>query len=146
MSDDEHAGEVSVRIGSRGFAAEIEAGVHRSIADEPIERGGTALGPSPYDYLLASLGSCTAITLRMFADRKQWPLQGVDVRLRHSRVHAEDCHDCERKTGKIDVIERVITLHGALDAEQLARLQQVADHCPVHKTLTNEIKIRTRFE
>ncbi|MFI5306346.1 MAG: OsmC family protein [Polyangiales bacterium] len=144
MSDDQH-GEVSVHIGSRGFVAEIEAGEHRAISDEPVERGGTNQGPSPYDYLLASLGSCTAITLRMFADRKQWPLQGVDVRLRHSRIHAEDCDDCERKTGKIDVIERVITLHGPLDPEQLARLQQVADHCPVHKTLTNEIKIRTRF-
>jgi len=148
MSEDQQldTGTVIARVGPSGIRTELVAGPYGLIADEPVASGGTAQGPSPYDYLLASLGSCTAMTLRMFADRKGWPLRGVEVRLRHSRIYAEDCQDCEKKTGKIDVIERVVTLQGELDAAQRERLMEIADRCPVHKTLTNEIKIRTRFE
>jgi putative redox protein len=145
----EHASEsekfaVTARIGRTGFATEIEAGGHRLRADEPVAAGGTASGPTPYDYLLAALGACTAITLRMYADRKGWPLEGLVVQLRHSRVHAEDCADCETKTGKVDVIERRIELQGPLDSAQRQALMQIADRCPVHRTLSSEIAIRTQ--
>ena len=146
MNAEHESGTVIARVGASGIETELVAGPHTLVADETIEDGGTAKGPSPYDYLLASLGSCTAMTLRMFADRKGWPLEGVEVRLRHKRIYAEDCHDCEKKTGKIDVIERVVNLQGPLDAPQRERLIEIADRCPVHKTLTNEIKIRTTFE
>jgi putative redox protein len=136
---------VTARVGSRGLATQIAAGGHSLLSDEPVLKGGTASGPSPYDYLLASLGSCTAMTLRLYADRKGWPLEGVEVRLRHRRIYAEDCEDCEKKTGRIDVIERQIALEGPLDAEQRKRLLEIADHCPVHRTLTGEIKIRTEL-
>lgn len=119
-------------------------GRHRLRADEPREAGGDDLGPNPYELLLMSLGACTAITLRLFARRKQWPLERVVVRLRHGRIHAEDCADCETKIGLVDRIEREIELEGALDASQRARLMEIADKCPVHKTLTSEISIVTR--
>ncbi len=118
-------------------------GRHRLRADEPREAGGDDLGPNPYELLLMSLGACTAITLRLFARRKQWPLERVVVRLRHGRIHAEDCADCETKIGLVDRIEREIELEGALDASQRARLMEIADKCPVHKTLTSEISIVT---
>jgi putative redox protein len=135
---------VTARIG-RGLMTEISAAGHALRADEPIAVGGTATGPNPYDYLVTALGACTAMTLRLYADRKGWPLQGVTVRLRHGKVHAEDCADCETKVGKVDVIERLIELHGPLDAEQHQRLLEIADRCPVHRTLTSEIRIRTRL-
>lgn len=139
-------GEVRVSGGASGLAATVEAGSHRLAADEPVALGGTATGPSPYDFLLAALGSCTVMTLRLYADRKAWPLAGVSVRLRHSRIHAADCADCTSsgQGGRIDVIEREIELAGELDAEQRQRLLEIADRCPVHRTLSNEIKIRTR--
>lgn len=139
-------GEVLVSGGSSGLAVRVEAGGHLLAGDEPLGLGGTATGPSPYDFLLAALGSCTVMTLRLYADRKGWPLQGVAVRLRHGRVHAADCADCETTghAGKIDVIDRDIELLGELDGEQRQRLLEIADRCPVHRTLTNEIKIRTR--
>jgi len=138
-------GEVRVHGGATGFRQQIEAGPHRLVADEPASVGGTDRGPGPYDLLLAGLGACTSMTLRMYADRKQWPLEGVDVVLRHEKVHAEDCHDCESASGKIDRIERLIRVRGAaLEAPQIARLMQIADRCPVHRTLEGEIKIRTQ--
>jgi putative redox protein len=145
----EHASEseeyaVTARIGRAGFATEIDSGGHRLRADEPVAAGGTASGPTPYDYLLTALGACTSITLRMYADRKGWPLEGVVVQLRHRRVHAEDCADCETKTGKVDVIERRIELQGPLDSAQRDDLMRIADRCPVHRTLSSEIKIRTQ--
>ena len=139
----EDGGEVVATIGAAGYATDLVAGGHRLRADEPSAYGGTDTGPSAYGYLLAALGACTATTLRMYADRKGIPLQGVSVRLRHARIDAEDCADCESRHGKVDVIDCTIELRGPLDAAQRARLMQIADHCPIHRTLLNEIKIRT---
>lgn len=122
----------------------ISAHGHRLRADEPLEVGGTDSGPGPYDFLLSGLGACTAMTLRLYAERKKWPLENVHVTLRHGKIHAEDCAECETKTGMLDRIERVIRLDGPLDAEQKARLMEIADKCPVHRTLTSEIRIETR--
>ena len=136
---------VAVEGGPEGFAQTIEAGGHRLKGDEPISAGGADTGPSPYHYLLAALGTCTSMTLRMYADRKGWPLQGVKVALRHHKVHAEDCADCETKKGMVDQIERDIQVLGPLDEEQRQRLLQIAEMCPVHRTLLSEIKIRSRL-
>ena len=138
-------GIVIVRGDATGFAQEIEAGRHRLVADEPIEAGGTDSGPSPYDLLLAALGACTSMTISMYARRKRWPLEHVTVRLRHAKIHAEDCAECETKEGMLDRIEREIGLSGPLDAEQRARLLEIANRCPVHRTLVSEIDIRTRL-
>src|SRR5262249_28043434 len=99
----------------------------------------------PYDLLIAALGSCTSMTISLYARRKQWPLQSVRVRLRHGKIHAQDCADCETKQGKIDRIEREIELIGNLDAEQRAQLMKIAEMCPVHRTLTSEVKIESRL-
>ena len=123
------------------LAQEVLIGRHRLAADEPVAAGGSNLGPNPYDFLLAGLGACTSMTLRLYADRKQWPLQKVTVRLSHEKIHAEDCADCETKEGKIDRIERAIEIEGPLDADQRERLLEIAEKCPVHRTLHSEIKI-----
>ena len=137
---------VVVRGGKRGFATLISAGGHPLLADEPASvPGGTDTGPSPYGLLLAGLGACTSMTLRMYADRKRWPLDAVTVRLKHEKIHAEDCADCETKTGRVDAITRELTVVGDLDAEQRQRLLEIADRCPVHRTLEGEIKIRTEL-
>jgi putative redox protein len=122
----------------------IDDGRHRFTADEPLASGGQDGGPNPYELLLAALGACTSMTLRLYADRKQWPLEKVAVRLRHEKIYAKDCADCETREGKIDRIEREITLAGPLDSEQRARLMEIADKCPVHRTLHSEIKVVTR--
>jgi putative redox protein len=127
------------------FAEAVRIGDHVLAADEPVSAGGTNTGPSPYDYLLAALGACTAMTLRMYARQKNWPLQKVRVRLKHDKIHATDCADCETKEGKVDHIDRQIVLEGPLDEAQRQRLLEIADRCPVHRTLTSEIKIRTRL-
>jgi uncharacterized OsmC-like protein len=137
--------EVIVHGRADGFAQEILAGAHRLKADEPPSAGGTDTGPSPYDLLCASLGACTSMTLAMYARRKQWPLESVTVRLRHSRIYAADCEECETKEGMLDRIERDIELKGELTAEQRARLLEIADKCPVHRTLTSEVNIRSRL-
>lgn len=134
---------VTVQIGPQGYTTTVRAGHHQLIADEPLAFGGADQGPGPYDYLLAGLGACTAMTMRMYADRKGWPLEGVTVRLRHGKVHAADCAACETKEGKIDQIERELEITGPLDAEQRARLAEIADRCPVHRTLHSEIRVRT---
>ncbi|RPJ03962.1 MAG: osmotically inducible protein C, partial [Deltaproteobacteria bacterium] len=132
---------VIVRTGRVGYQTEIYAKGHRLLVDEPIAVGGSNTGPTPYDYLLAALGSCTSITLRMYADRKAWPLDGIVVRLKHEKIHSEDCQECETKTGKLDRIEREIELLGALDSQQRKRLLEIADMCPVHRTLQSKIII-----
>jgi putative redox protein len=121
----------------------ITAGAHQLVADEPASAGGADSGPTPYDLLLASLGSCTAITVRMYADRKGWPLRHVTVRLRHRRIHATDCVDCETKMGQLDHIERELQFDGELTQEQRARLADIAEHCPVHRLLHSEVHIST---
>jgi putative redox protein len=139
---------VLVRTAAEGgaYTQEVYAEGHRLLADEPASvPGGKDLGPSPYGYLLAGLGACTSMTLRMYADRKDWPLEKVSVKLTHGRIHAEDCADCEREEGMIDEIRCELTIEGPLDADQRARLLEIADRCPVHRTLENEIKIRTKL-
>jgi putative redox protein len=136
---------VVVSGNANGLAQEIAAGPHRLVADEPREAGGTDTGPNPYDLLLAALGSCTSMTLAMYARRKQWPLQSVTVTLHHSKIYAADCESCETKEGRLDRIERQIELVGPLDDPQRARLLEIANRCPVHRTLTSEIDIRTRL-
>jgi putative redox protein len=118
-------------------------GRHALTADEPVAAGGKDGGPNPYELLLMSLGACTSMTLRLYANRKQWSLERVIVRLHHAKVYAEDCADCERSGAKIDRIERAIELVGALDQTQRERLLQIAEMCPVHRTLTGKIDIRT---
>ncbi len=138
-------GQVLVVGGPAGLAQEIVARRHRLRADEPEEFGGTDSGPTPYDLLVAALGACTSMTLRLYADRKGLPLEGVRVRLRHDKIHAVDCAKCETKEGKIDRIERDIEVLGPLDADQRQRLLEIADRCPVHRTLTSEISIVSRL-
>jgi len=136
--------DVIVKGDASGFAQEIAVGPHRLIADEPVEVGGKDTGPSPYDLLLAALGSCTSMTVAMYARTKKWPLESVTVNLRHAKIHAADCRDCETKEGKVDRIEREIHFVGNLDAEQQKRLLDIADKCPVHRTLMSEINIQTK--
>jgi uncharacterized OsmC-like protein/alpha/beta superfamily hydrolase len=140
------AGVVTVS-GVRGskFAQDIGVGKHHLRADEPSSAGGTDSGPSPYDLLLAGLGACTSMTIRMYADLKQIPLENVTVRLKHDKVHAQDCAECETREGKIDRIDREIELAGKLDEAQRAKLLEIANKCPVHRTLHSEIWIPTRL-
>jgi putative redox protein len=129
-----------------GYRTEILASGHTLIADEPVSAGGTDMGPNPYDYLLAALGSCTSMTIRMYADRKGWPLESVVVRLKHRKIHAADCQECETKSGKVDYIEREIELIGPLSREQLERLLEIANKCPIHRTLHSEVVVKTRLK
>jgi uncharacterized OsmC-like protein len=120
-------------------------GRHLLHADEPASAGGRDVGPGPYELLLMALGACTSITLRMYADRKQWPPEHVIVRLRHQKIHAADCEDCESKDALIDRIDRRIELIGTLDAERRDRLLKIANVCPVHRTLTSKVDVRTEL-
>lgn len=124
-----------------GLRQEVWAGRHTLTADEPVDAGGQDLGPNPYELLLAALGSCTSITLVMYAGRKQWPLERVEVRLTHERVHARDCEECEQKEGYLDRIEKDIVVSGPLSSEQVQRLGEIAEKCPVNRTLHSEIRI-----
>jgi uncharacterized OsmC-like protein/pimeloyl-ACP methyl ester carboxylesterase len=125
------------------FQQTVSVGPHRLVADEPLALGGDDSGPGPYDYVLAGLGACTSMTMRMYADRKSLPLDRVTVTLNHSKIHAADCAACDTKVGMLDQIERVIKIEGALDTEQRTKLMEIADKCPVHRTLTSEIRIVT---
>jgi uncharacterized OsmC-like protein/pimeloyl-ACP methyl ester carboxylesterase len=126
------------------FQNDVNIGPHHLLADEPVAVGGTDTGPGPYDYVLAGLGACTSMTMRMYAARKSLPLERVTVTLHHSKIHAEDCAECETKVGMLDQFDRVIAMEGALDAEQRKKLMEIADKCPVHRTLTSEIRIVTK--
>ena len=137
-------GTVVVHETRRGqFQQEIMIGNHRLLADEPVKDGGLGSGPGPYDLLLAALGACTSMTVRLYADHKQIPLLRTQVRLRHEKIYATDCAECETREGKIDRIDRTITFEGELTAEQRARLMEIAAKCPVHRTLKSEVDIRT---
>jgi putative redox protein len=136
---------VVVRGPASGFAQQISVGPHQLRGDEPVESGGTDTGPTPYDLLLAALGTCTSMTISVFARRRKWALQDVTVRLRHSRVYPEDCGDCESKNVRIDRIEREIGLTGDLGDDQRKALLAIAEKCPVHRTLTSEIRIDSRL-
>ncbi|GLR86680.1 bifunctional alpha/beta hydrolase/OsmC family protein [Bradyrhizobium iriomotense] len=122
----------------------ISVGPHQLVADEPVAAGGEDAGPGPYDFLLAGLGACTSMTMRLYADRKSLPLDRVTVTLKHSKIHARDCEECETRDGMLDQIDRVIAMDGNLDAEQRKKLMEIADKCPVHRTLTSEIRIVTK--
>ena len=126
------------------FQQTVTTGPHKMLADEPVAAGGEDSGPGPYDFLLAGLGACTSMTMRLYADRKSLPLDRVTVTLQHKKIHAEDCAECETKQGMLDQIDRVISIEGALDDDQRKRLMEIADKCPVHRTLTSEIRIVTK--
>ena len=125
------------------FTQDISAGGHHIVADEPVSYGGKYLGATPYQLVAAGLGACTSMTIRMYARQKKIPLDSVQVDVSHSKVHAQDCEECQTSNGKVDQFERNILLSGSLTAEQRKRLLEIADRCPVHKTLESEIKIVT---
>jgi putative redox protein len=130
-------------VSSVGYLKQqITAGRHTFVADEPVSVGGTDEGPGPYELLLAALGACTAMTLQMYARKKEWPLEKVEVSLQHGRIYAKDCEECVTKEGQISRIERYISLTGPLSEEQRNRLLEIAKRCPVHRTLTSEISIQ----
>lgn len=135
---------VLVESASPEFLENVSIGRHRLQADEPLSAGGQDAAPSPYELLLAALGTCKSITARMYAKRKGWPLQGVQVKLSHTKVHAEDCADCERTNSLMDQIEVEIKFQGELSAEQRQVLLAITEKCPVHRTLTSDLQIRTR--
>ena len=127
----------------QGLTTSIEIGAHRLVADEPVAAGGADQGPNPYELLLAALGACTAMTVELYARRKGWPLSSVEVTLRHERIHARDCADCETQDVMLDKITKQISLLGDLSAEQRARLRDIAERCPVQRTLQREVRIES---
>jgi putative redox protein len=145
MTEEEvETGTVLVReTGQSLYQQEVLSGPHRFPADEPVKVGGDDTGPGPYDLVLAGLGACTSITLRLYAEHKKLPLSRVSVRLAHNKIHAKDCEHCETVEGMIDHIDRAITLEGDLTPEQRKRLMEIADKCPVHRTLESEVEIKT---
>jgi putative redox protein len=126
------------------FQQTVTTGPHEMVADEPVTVGGQDSGPGPYDFVLAGLGACTSMTMRMYADRKSLPVERITVTLKHSKIHAADCAECETREGMLDQIDRVISIEGNLDDDQRKRLMEIADKCPVHRTLTSEIRIVTK--
>jgi putative redox protein len=145
MAEAQGVAEVVVHGGPSGLRQDIQAGAQAWVADEPPAVGGTGLGPTPYDLLLGALGACTSMTLRLYADRRKWPLQGVTVRLSHSRIHRDDCLNCEKKDASIERVERTLELQGPLSEEQRARLLEIAERCPVHQTLKGNLEVHTQL-
>jgi putative redox protein len=146
MAPVEKKRQTTVQVEESGegkFTNTIRSGRHQTFADEPAGAGGQDRGPTPYELLLSALGACTSITLRMYADRKGWPLEHVSVDLRHEKIHADDCAQCDTEKGYVDRIHIEIDLRGPLDVEQRARLLDIAHKCPVHRTLQNEIDMPT---
>jgi putative redox protein len=138
-------GEVLVTEENDRFLRRLYTHSHDFLSDEPEDRGGDDRGPDPYELLLMSLGACTSMTLRMYANHKKLPVSDIEVRLRHDRIHAEDCEECESSEGQISRIKRTISYKGDLPEEQHARFMEIADKCPVHRTLKGEIQIETSF-
>jgi len=134
---------VTARTGAEGFRTDLFANGFPLVADEPLEYGGSNEGPGPYEYLLAALGACTGMTVRMYASSKQWPLEEVVVRLSHHKVHVEDCRDCDDNDRRLDLFERELELRGALDETQRQRLLEIAERCPVHRTLSAGVRVTT---
>jgi uncharacterized OsmC-like protein len=137
-----HPPDVVVRGNAREFLQEVVTGKHHLRADEPVSYGGGDAAPGPYDYLLTALGVCTSMTIGLYARKKQIPLENITVALRHSRIHARDCEECETKQGMLDRIDLNIELTGSFTPEQHARLMEIAAKCPVHRTLKSEIDIK----
>ncbi len=142
MSSDSAKKIVHIHHGEENFKTIMTAGSHELVADEPKGKGGSNQGPDPYDVLLMSLGSCTAITLKMYADRKEWAVEDIYVELRHYKDHATDCEDCDDKSAKIDMIEKDIIVKGDLSEEQLDRLLEISHKCPVNRTLKGDIEMK----
>ena len=136
---------VVVEAGRLRYAQNISVGSHLLQGDEPVSAGGSDVGPNPYELLLAALGSCTSMTVRMYADRKQWPLEGVHVELSYARVHAEDCVACDNGLKLVDGIEMELSFFGELSESQRQRLMEIANKCPVHRTLESPIPVRVRL-
>ncbi len=139
------AAPTTVTIGRDLYRTSVQMGAHTLIADEPSAMGGADEGPNPYDLLLAALGSCKVMTLRMYADRKGWPLESASVSLAHERRHAQDCERCDTSEPKLDHIDATLTLEGDLSDDQRHRLLEIADRCPVHRTVTSDLRIKTEF-
>lgn len=140
-----HGTVIACEHGASRYAVDLWAGRHHLLADEPVEAGGSDLGPNPYELLASALAACTTMTLRMYADLKGWPVRRISVAVTHHKIHARDCVDCETREGWVDVLERVIELDGDLSEEQRERLLEIANRCPVHRTLTGEIRIQSRL-
>jgi putative redox protein len=136
---------VFVHSGSLRYDQNISVGSHVLQADEPSDYGGNDVGPIPYELLLAALGACTSMTVQMYAERKQWPLRGVQVSLSYAKVHAQDCAECETKVGMVDRIKLGISFTGDLSEEQQRRLLEIANKCPVHRTLVSRVHIDARL-
>lgn len=139
------AHQVVANLGEEGFTTQLRAGNHYFISDEPENVGGNDFGPTPYDFLAAALAACTSMTVQLYVKRKKWPLRNVETHVTHNKEHIEDCENCERNTSKIDVFERELVLEGNLDEAQQKKVLEIADKCPVHRTLTNKITINTQL-
>lgn len=140
------AREVRVDTGPSRYAQIVSVGPHVLPADEPGDVGGRDAGPNPYELLLAALGACTSMTVQLYADRRQWPLRGVHVSLSHAKVHADDCAHCDTEIRMLDQIDMAIVFDGDLSTEQQQKLMEVAERCPVHRTLDSSVRIRSRLD
>ncbi len=136
---------VVVEAGRLPYAQNISVGSHLLQGDEPVSAGGSDVGPNPYELLLAALGSCTSMTVRMYAERRQWPLEGVHIEMSYARVHAEDCTACDKELTLVDGIEMELSFFGELSQSQRQRLMEIANKCPVHRTLESPIPIHARL-